>query len=208
MKKILMLLANGVEPLEMAAFTDVMGWATILGNEAVELSDIALHSEIKTTFGLTLKPSKLLKDIDLDDYDALAIPGGFEPSGFYEDALSIPFLNTIKHFHHLNKPIASVCVSSIALGQSGILKDKKATTYHQIGGKRKQQLEKTGAIFVDHPVVQDKNIITSTGPGTAIEVAFLLLKELTSVENVIALREKMRVPTPTDDWYQTAQVTQ
>jgi 4-methyl-5(b-hydroxyethyl)-thiazole monophosphate biosynthesis len=54
MKKILMLLANGVDPLEMAAFTDVMGCATILDNEAIELSDIALHSEIKTTFGLTI----------------------------------------------------------------------------------------------------------------------------------------------------------
>lgn len=203
-----MLLAYGVEPLEMAAFTDVMGWATILGNETVELSDVGLHSEIKTTFGLTLKPAKLLEDIDLEDYDALAIPGGFEPSGFYEDALSIPFLNTIKHFHHLNKPIASVCVSSIALGQAGILKGKKATTYHQLGGKRKQQLEQTGAIFVDRPVIQDKNIITSTGPGTAIEVAFLLLKELTSVENATAMREKMRVPTPTNNWYKTAQVTQ
>jgi 4-methyl-5(b-hydroxyethyl)-thiazole monophosphate biosynthesis len=202
-----MLLANGVEPLEMAAFTDVMGWATILGNEVVELSDVALKSEIKTTFGLTLKPAKLLQDINLDDYDALAVPGGFEPSGFYEDALSLAFLNAIKHFNTLKKPIASVCVSSIALGQAGILKGIKATTYHQIGGKRKQQLEQTGAKFVDCPIVQDQNIITSTGPGTAIEVAFLLLQALTSVENVKALREKMRVPTPTDDWYQAAQVT-
>jgi 4-methyl-5(b-hydroxyethyl)-thiazole monophosphate biosynthesis len=99
-----MLLANGVEPLEMAVFTDVMGWATILGNETIELTDVALHSELKTTFSLMLKPSKFLQDIDLDDYDALAIPGGFEPSGFYEDALSQPFLNTIKHFHQLTIP--------------------------------------------------------------------------------------------------------
>jgi len=206
MKKILMLLANGVEPLEMAAFTDVMGWATILGNETVELLDVGLNNEIETTFGLTFKPSMLLQNINLDDFDALAIPGGFEPSGFYDDALSMPFLNTIKHFHLLNKPIASVCVSSIALGRAGILMDKEATTYHQLSGKRKQQLEQTGAIFIDRPVVQDQNIITSTGPGTAIEVAFLLLKELTSVENATVLREKMRVPTPSSDWYQTAQV--
>jgi 4-methyl-5(b-hydroxyethyl)-thiazole monophosphate biosynthesis len=208
MKKILMLIANGVEPLEMAAFTDVMGWATLLGTETIELADIALHREIQTTFGLKFKPSKLLQEIDLDDYDALAIPGGFELSGFYEDALSIAFTSTIQHFNHLKKPIASVCVSSIALGQAGVLKGKRATTYHQVGGKRKQQLEQTGAKFVDFPVVQDQNIITSTGPGTAIEVAFLLLESLTSAENVKALRDKMRVPTPTDDWYQTAQVLQ
>jgi 4-methyl-5(b-hydroxyethyl)-thiazole monophosphate biosynthesis len=206
MKKILMLLANGVEPLEMSAFTDVMGWATVLGDEVIELTDVALHPEINTTFGLTLKPTKLLQDINLADYDAVAIPGGFEPAGFYVDALSEPFLKVIMHFNQCNKPIASVCVSSIALGHAGILAGKEATTYHQLGGKRKQQLEKTGATFVDRPVVQDQNIITSTGPGTALEVAFLLLKELTSAGNVKALREKMRVPTPSRAWYETAQL--
>ena len=206
MKKILMLLANGVEPLEMSAFTDVMGWATLLGNESIELTNASLHSEIETTFGLTLKPSKLLHEINLDDYDALAVPGGFEPSGFYDDALSAPFIDTIKHFHLHKKPIASVCVSSIALGHAGILVDKEATTYHQLGGKRKQQLEETGAIFIDRPIVQDQHIITSTGPGTALEVAFLLLRKITSLENETELREKMRIPTPSNDWYQAPQV--
>ncbi len=42
MKRVLMLLENGVEPLEMAAFTDVMGWATLLENEAIEVIDVGL----------------------------------------------------------------------------------------------------------------------------------------------------------------------
>ncbi len=203
----MMLLANGVEPLEMSVFTDVMGWATILGDEAIELTDVALHTEIETTFGLTIKPSKMLQDIDLADYDAIAIPGGFEPSGFYVDALSEPFIKAIKYFNEQGKTIASVCVSSIALGNAGILTGKKATTYHQVGGKRKQQLEESGAIFIDRPIVQDQHIITSTGPGTAIEVAFSLLEQVTSAENVAEIRRKMRVPTPSDDWYLSPQVT-
>jgi 4-methyl-5(b-hydroxyethyl)-thiazole monophosphate biosynthesis len=206
MKKVLMLLAKGVEPLEMSAFTDVMGWATLLGDETIELIDAALHVEIKTTFGLTIRPSKLIKDVDLNDYDALAIPGGFEPSGFYDDALTKPFLKTIKHFHQRNKPIASICVSSIVLGHAGILVNKKATTYHQVGGKRKKQLQETGANFVDQPIVRDQHIITSTGPGTALEVAFLLLSEITSIDNATTLRTKMRVPTPSNEWYQAPQV--
>lgn len=206
MKKVLMLIADGVEPLEMSAFTDVMGWATLLGEQAIELTDAALHSEITTTFGLTIKPNNKLQNINLNNYDAIAIPGGFEPSGFYDDALSEPFLEAIRFFHQHKKPIASVCVSSIALGHAGILLDKKATTYHQIGGKRKQQLEKTGANFIDQPIVKDQHIITSTGPGTALEVAFQLLADLTSRENATSLREKMRVPTPTNDWYISAQV--
>lgn len=55
-----------------------MGWATILGEEVIELTDVALHTEIKTTFGLPLKPLKLLQDVNLVDYDVIDIPGGFE----------------------------------------------------------------------------------------------------------------------------------
>jgi len=208
MKRILMLLANGVEPLEMAAFTDVMGWATLLGSEKIELVDVGLREKIATTFGLTLIPSRLLKDVDLDSFDALAIPGGFEPSGFYEEALSEEFLAVIRHFVKADKVVASVCVSSICLGVAGVLNGKNATTYHQKGGKRKQQLVETGAIFVDRPVVIDGNIITSTGPGTALEVAFELLARLTSKSNADGLRVRMRIPTPSQAWYDGPQVVE
>jgi len=214
MKRVLMLLANGVEPLEMAAFTDVMGWASLIGKEEVELVDVGLTPNIKTTFGLQFTPNTLLSnvifdgslDTFLDGFDALAIPGGFEPSGFYDEALSKPFLDVIRHFSKQNKVIASVCVSSICLGEAGVLKGKNATTYHQIGGKRKRQLEDTGANFVDQPVVIDGNFITSTGPGTALEVAFTLLERLTDKENAGNLRLRMRVPTPSKEWYTSAQV--
>jgi protein deglycase len=192
MKRILLLLANGVEPLEMAAITDVLGWANLVGNEKLEVVDVGLRSRIATTFGLSLSPSQLLKDIDLDSFDALAIPGGFEPAGFYEA--------------NANKVVASVCVSSICLGVAGVLRGKNATTYHQIGGKRKQQLVDTGAIFVDRPIVIDGNLITSTGPGTAIEVAFELLERVTSKANADTLRTVMRIPTPSVEWYNTPQV--
>jgi len=201
-----MLVANGVEPLEMAAFTDVMGWATLFGKEKIELIDVGLKPKIKTTFGLQLMPNTLLNDVNLDDFDALAIPGGFEPSGFYDEALSKPFLDVIRHFSKHKKIIASVCVSSICLGEAGVLKGKNATTYHLVGGKRKQQLENTGAYFVDQPVVLDGNFITSTGPGTALGVAFLLLERLTDRENAENLRLRMRMPTPSQEWYTCTQV--
>ncbi|WP_397450707.1 DJ-1/PfpI family protein [Pseudomonas sp. NA-150] len=208
MKRVLMLLANGVEPLEMAAFTDVLGWANLVGDEKLDVVDVGLQPKITTTFGLSLSPSQLLKDVDLSSFDALAIPGGFEPSGFYEEALSEEFLAVIRHFALANKVVASVCVSSICLGAAGVLKGKNATTYHQIGGKRKQQLVESGAVFVDRPVVIDGNLITSTGPGTAIEVAFELLQRLTSKANADKLRVIMRIPTPSQEWYTTPQVAE
>ncbi len=206
MKQVMMLLTNGVEPLEMSAFTDVLGWANLVGNEEIKLVDVGLREEITTTFGLKLRPNFLLNEVDLNDFDAIAIPGGFEPAGFYEEALDEEYLKAIRHFSENNQIIASVCVSSIVLGKAGILKGKKATTYHQVGGKRKQQLENTGAIFVDKPVVCDGQIITSSGPGTALEVAFELLERLSDKENADNLRQIMRMPQPTHQWYQAPQV--
>lgn len=208
MKKVMMLLANGVEPLEMAAFTDVLGWATLVGKEEIQLVDVGLRPQIKTTFGLQLTPNYLLRDVNLEEFDALAIPGGFEPSGFYEEALDEAFLNVIRQFSEAKKTVASVCVSSISLGAAGVLKDRKATTYHQIGGKRRAQLVETGATFVDKPVVCDGPFITSTGPGTALEVAFELLERLTDKENADNLRHIMRMPQPSQDWYETPQVVE
>lgn len=208
MKRVMMLLANGVEPLEMAAFTDVLGWANLVGDEAIELQDVGLRQQVKTTFGLNLRPNYLLPDIDLNEFDALAIPGGFEPSGFYDEALSEPFLNVIRHFATQDQCIASVCVSSLCLGEAGILEQRNATIYHQDGGRRKQQLEATGACFVDRPIVVDGRIVTSTGPGTAIEVAFELLAQLTSRQNADHVKSRMRMPTPQSQWFRTPQVSE
>jgi len=208
MKKVLVLLANGVEPLEVAAITDVLGWAHLIGTESIEVVIAGLHDKIETTFGLTICPKFQVSELDITVFDALVIPGGFEPSGFYVDSLSEEFIATIKCFSQNDRIIASICVSSICLGMAGILIGRKATTYHQVGGKRKAQLESTGAKFTDRPIVIDNNIITSSGPGTAIEVAFSLLEKLSSIENAKFIRHKMRVPTPGSIWYSQPQVVE
>ena len=40
-------------------------------------------------------------------------------------------------------------------------------------------------------IVIDDNLITSNGPSTAIEVAFILLERLTSIENTLQVRKLM-----------------
>jgi len=49
--------------------------------------------------------------------------------------------------------------------------------------KRRRQLAEFGCTSNDEPIVRTNNIITSTSPATAAEVAFNLLAELTSLEN-------------------------
>lgn len=206
MKRVLLLLADGFEPLEAAGFTDVFGWAAIDGSEPVELVTAGLTSPLKATFGFSVIPQKLLSEVDLSSFDALAVPGGFEGAGFYDEALSEPFLDVLRQFEKTERPVASVCVASLSLGAAGLFKGRRATTYHQIGGKRKAQLEDQGAIFVDRPVVDEGQLISSTGPGTSVEVALLLLAKLTSPANAAHVRKLMRVPWPDPEWYSTPQV--
>lgn len=205
-KRVLLLLADGFEPLEAAGFTDVLGWANIDGEEAVELVSAAIHPQLRATFGFSVVPDAMLEDLDLNTFDALAIPGGFEGAGFYKDAMSDAFAETIRHFQQRGLPVASVCVASLALGSAGVLQGRRATTYHQIGGKRKAQLESYGVEFVDEAIVNTDGLITSTGPGTGIEVAFELLTQLTSERNTVHIRKLMRMPPLSQDWRLTPQV--
>lgn len=130
-----------------------------------------------------------IAELDLDDYAALAIPGGFEEFGFYEEAYRQEFLEIIRDFERKGKPIASICVAALPLGKSGILANRKATTYHLKDGMRQKQLQEfCPHVVPDKPVVIDKNVITSFCPETAAEVAFQLLELLTSKEEADQVR--------------------
>ena len=150
----------------------------------VEVFTCALQKNIKSTFGVSVNPDILLNDVCIDDYDALAIPGGFEEYGFYEDAFSDQAVELIKEFNGRGKMIATICVAALALGNSGILKGKRATTYHLNNGYRQKQLAEYGAIVVNEPVVRSDNIITSYCPQTGPAVSFMLLEELVGTDKM------------------------
>ena len=67
----------------------------------------------------------------------------------------------------------------VALGISGVLQGKNATTYNLMSVKRQKRLKAFGARIINEPIVEDANIITSWSPVTAIDVAFRLLEHLT-----------------------------
>ena len=191
MKKVLILLSNGFEVFEAAAFIDILGWANVFGNEKIEIVTAGAHTKLNCTFGFQVIPDAQIKNLNINDFDALAIPGGFEKAGFYEDGFSEEFLDLIRYFDKKKKPIASICVGALLLGKSGILANRSATTYPLLEGKRRKQLAEMGANIEDKPIVQDGNIITSTSPATAPAVAFALLEKLTSKENVDKIQEMM-----------------
>lgn len=184
MKKILLLLANGFEAVEASVFTDVLGWNKLEGDGSTEVITAGLHDKIKCTWNFTVIPEMHLNDVNVDEFDALAIPGGFYEAGFYDDAFSEDFLNLIKEFDKRSKIIASICVGALPIGKSGVLNGRNATTYNLNDRQRQKQLAEFGAnVLYDEPIVVDKNIITSYNPSTAFNVAFKLLEMLTSKEN-------------------------
>jgi len=191
-KKVLLFLAQGFEEYEAGVFTDVIGWSRILGVEPVEMISTALRPEIKCKWNLIVRPELEFDKVRIEEYDALAIPGGFKDSGYYEDAFDERFLQLIREFDNNGKIIAGVCAAAIPIGKSGVLKNRNATTYDLSDIYGRDYLAGLGAIVQDKHVVIDKNIITSTGPATGLEVSFKLLEMLTSTNNVDEVKKYMR----------------
>lgn len=189
--KVLLLLAKGFEVMEFSAFVDVLGWARNDFGYDVDVTTCGFSKTVISTFNVPVIVDRLIEEIDADDYDALAIPGGFEEFGFYEEAYDERFLDLIRTFNKKQKTIASVCVGALPVGKSGILKGRNATTYHLKDGYRQKQLAGFGVNVVNELIVVDGNIITSSCPVTAPGVAFILLERLTSAEQMQVVKASM-----------------
>ena len=167
--RVLLFLAKGFEHMETGGF----------------------RGQVNSTFNVPIVVDKLIDEINVEDYDALVIPGGFQEYGFQEEAFDEKFLNLIRAFNAKDRIIATVCVAALALGKSGVLVGRKGTTYHLKDGVRLQELASYGVEVVREPVVVDNNIITSYCPETAVKVAFRLLEMLTSPEQAANVKRIM-----------------
>ena len=189
MKKVLLLLADGFETLEASAFIDVIGWNLVEGDCSTELFTCGLKKELKSSFNQRFIVDYLVSDIDINAFDALAVPGGFEVYGFYKDAYDNRFLELIRGFKANHKIIASICAGALPLGKSGVLKDKNGTTYNS--PVRRDALQGFGVHVINQPVVMDEKMITSWNPSTAVDVALLLLELMTTKNNADKVRQLM-----------------
>ena len=172
MKKILLLLAEGFETFEASVFIDVIGWNLVEGDCSTKLFTCGLKEEVKSSFNQRFLVDYLINDVDIDSFDALAVPGGFELFGFYKDAYDENFLELIRRFKVTGKIIASICVGALPVGKSGVLKDKKGTTYSS--AVRREALQSFGVQVINQPIVMDDNVITSWNPSTAMDVALFI----------------------------------
>ena len=103
--KVLLFCAKGFETMEFSVFVDVFGWAENDYGYPVQVVTCGFRKEVVSTFHVPIIVDRLIDEIVVDEYDALAIPGGFEEFGFYEEAYDERLLDLIRAFNEQNKII-------------------------------------------------------------------------------------------------------
>ena len=197
MKKIAVFLFEGAELLEIASFTDIFGWNNVVGLKEfrdIKLETISYKESIKCTWGGELRAEKIITEDNVEDffdYDALIIPGGFGKANFFEGKNNKFFKKLIKYFSENNKIIVAICSAVINLLESTYIKDKKVTTYLLDNKRYFNQLKNYNVIPIEEEIVIDNNLLTCSGPGNALDLAFRLLEKMTSKENLKLIKENM-----------------
>ena len=197
MKKIAVFLFEGAELFEIASFTDVFGWNNIVGLKEfrdIKVETISYKESIKCTWGGELKVEKIITEDNVEDffdYDVIVIPGGFGKANFFKDNDNEIFKKLIKYFSENNKIIVAICSAVINLLETTYIKDKKVTTYLLDNKRYFNQLKNYNIIPIEEEIVIDDNLLTCSGPGNALELAFKLLEKLTSKENLMIVKENM-----------------
>lgn len=114
--------------------------------------------KIKGKHGYEIEVDKTLKEIDVDEYDALIFPGGKAPETIRKDTHA---LEITKKFFVQNKPVSAICHGPQILISAGLLKGRNATCYKSVA----KEMKEAGAIYEDKEVIVDRNLVTSRQPS-------------------------------------------
>jgi 4-methyl-5(b-hydroxyethyl)-thiazole monophosphate biosynthesis len=161
MPKLLLLLADGFEEVEAMTVVDVLrragigvDMAGLTGNIVTGMNGVRVHTDTRFI------------DLETGKYDGLILPGG---TGVDTVMAHTTAMNVIDNFAKSGKFVGAICAAPKILVKLGALKDKRATI---CPGYEK---------LLDRPradkVVVDGNIMTSQGPGTAMEFALRIVEQ-------------------------------
>lgn len=177
MKKAVILLATGFEEIEAVTVVD------ILRRAGIDIISAGLDSNTVTgSHGITVATEKKISGLKTD-FDAVIIPGGAAGALHLHNSGEVN--DFIKAAASKGALIAGICAApSVVMAPIGLLDNKSATCYpgDQIDfGKNTRYKNKA--------VVTDGNIITSQGPGTAIEFSFAIVEKLIGRETVKKIKK-------------------
>lgn len=163
-KRVLCLLADGVEELELVAPLDVLRRA---GAEVV-LAVVGEGIHVTGRNGLVMHGEAGLADVAPAEFDLLLIPGGPAVGALRQDGRAA---DLAKSFVAAGKPVAAICAGPLVLHDAGLLEGKRFAAHASVAN------ELPGAMPGER-VVEDGLIITSRGAGTALEFGLALVDRL------------------------------
>lgn len=182
MKRVLLPIAPGFEEVEAVAVIDVLRRAGV--DVVTATTNNSTKTAIEGRCNLKILADTTLNDVSdtseealLKRFDMLILPGG---AGGTETLLNDKRVeDLIKTFSKDNALIAAICAAPLILSNAGITEGRVVTCHPSVRDKIK-----AGKITNDKVVV-DQNLITSQGPGTAVEFAFTLVEILCGKEKAV-----------------------
>lgn len=171
MATVLVPLAEGFEELEAVSIVDILRRAGIRVLVA-GLQD----GPVKASRGVVVIP-----DMDLDaaleeDLDMVVLPGGLPGADNLDRDPRIHAV--LKRMVDSGKFAGAICAAPVVLAHAGLLSGRKATSYPGF-------LDKMGlpdVTYTSEKVVRDGKVITSRGPGTAMDFALAVVEALEGPE--------------------------
>ena len=171
MARVLVPLAQGCEELEAVTVID------LLRRAGIDVVTAGLDDQAVTASrGVRLIPDALLADVMEEDFDMIVLPGGLPGADHLDEDDRIRALLT--SMSQSGRYTAAICAAPKVLASAGLLEGKSATSYPGIIDAR--ELETTEVL--EDPVVIDGKIVTSRGPGTAMDFALVLIEQLVGPE--------------------------
>ena len=167
MSHVLVPLAQGCEELEAITITD------LLVRAGITVTTCGLdENPVKASRGITIIPDTCIDKVLNESFDLIVLPGGLPGADHLRDNQSLQTL--IKKQASENKYLAAICAAPKALAEAGVLQGKKATGFPGVLAA----LQDNSITITGNAVEIDGNIITSRGPGTAMDFALTLIELL------------------------------
>lgn len=183
MPNVLVPLAQGCEELEAVTIIDLLRRAEI------NVVTASLNNEpIRASRGTVLIADKNLDEALQENFDMVVLPGGLPGADHLNDDPRIQDL--LKQMASSEKFTAAICAAPKVLATAGILSGKRATSYP--GTLEKLALQDTD--IENSPVVIDGKVITSRGPGTAMDFTLELIELLSGKEKRTSVETALQRP--------------
>jgi DJ-1 family protein len=163
-------LANGFEEVEAVTIVDLLRRADIQVKTVSIMEDKLVYG----AHGIGVEADILFNEADYERCSMLILPGGMP--GTTNLCNHRELKEVLVNFSKAGKPVAAICAAPMVLARAGILKGREATIYEGM------ENELIGARHIDMPVVVSDNVVTSKGPGTAMDFALTIIGMIKDAE--------------------------